>query len=247
MNTFTFQIVWKLSAMSLLVATCVFGLVGTVSAGDLGGGTVLYAGADAREKAYYSYGGLIHHFSGDILSNGFLVQLQGINSRYDYSTLDVTGGNVNGDAALIDAMVGYQMVTKSYALRGYVGLDYENHDLSPENNFDPNHGSHFGTKIQGEFETNYSSPYYVNVMSSYGSARDRYWARARAGYDFSGYVVGPEARFTGDRIYDDQRFGAFLTLRNILPVMATVSAGSSDSGARAGVVPYIATELSLTF
>jgi len=243
-NTFAFQIIWKLSVISLLAVACVFG---TANAGDMGGGTVVFAGADARERAYFSYGGLIHHFSGDILSNGFLVRVAGFNSRYNYKTPAVSGGTVEADAALIDGMVGYQMVTESYALRGFVGLDYEDHSLSPNNAFDPNQGSHFGSKVQGEFETDFASPYYVNLMSSYGSARDRYWARARAGYDFSGYVVGPEARFTGDRIYDDQRFGAFLTFRNILPVMATVSAGSSDSGDRAGVVPYIATELSITF
>lgn len=248
MNTFTFQMARKLSAISLLAATCVFGSVGTVNAGDMGGGTVVFGGVDSREKAYYPYVGIIRNFSGDILSSGFLGRLVGFDSHYKYSTNTVSGGTVEGEAESLEALVGYQMVTESYALRGYVGLDYENHHLSPDNTFDSNRGTHFGYKVRGEFETDFAAQNYVGLMASYGSATERYWVRARAGRDLGGYVVGPEAMLTGNREYDEQRIGAFLIFRNILPALFTVSAGYSDSGnAHAGVGPYVSMELSTTF
>ena len=248
MDTLTFQMARKLSAISLLSATCVFGSVGTVNAADMGGGTVVFGGVDARERAYYPYIGIIRNFSGDIISSGFMGRLVGFNTHYKYSTNTVSGGAVDGEAESLEALVGYQKVTESYALRGYVGLDYEHHHLSPDNTFDSNRGTHYGVKVRGEFETDFAAQDYVGLVATYGSARERYWARARAGRDIGGYVVGPEALLMGDREYDEQRIGAFLIFRNILPALFTVSAGYSDSGgAHAGEAPYVSMELSTTF
>jgi hypothetical protein len=247
-NTLIFQMARRLSAISLLAAACAFGPASTASAGDLGGGTVVFGGVDSRDRAYYPYVGVIHNYSGDILASGFLVRLVGLDSHYKYDTTAVAGGTVEGHATLIDAMGGYQKVTESYALRGYLGLDYEHHSLSPDNTFDSNRGSHVGGKVQGEFETGFATPNYVGLVASYGSARHRHWARGRAGRDLGGYVVGPEVLFMGDHEYHERRLGAFLAFRNIIPLMFTLSAGSSDSGAeRGGVGPYVAVELSKTF
>lgn len=248
MNTSTFKMARKLSAMSLLAAACALGSVGTVNAGDLGGGTVVFGGFDAREKAYYPYVGLIHNFSGNILADGFLARVVGYDIHYKYDSAVAADGTVDAHATALEAMVGYQKVTESYALRGYVGLDYEHHRLSPDNTFDSNRGTHVGGKVQGEFETDFAAKNYVGLMATYGSAVDRYWVRARAGRDFGGFVVGPEALIKGDREYNEQRLGAFVILRNILPALFTVSAGAADSGdRRGGVGPYISMELSTTF
>ncbi|MDO9365687.1 MAG: cellulose biosynthesis protein BcsS [Methylotenera sp.] len=248
MNTFTFKMAQKLSAMSLLAAACALGPVSTVNAGDLGAGTVVFGGFDAREKAYYPYVGLIHNFSGNILKDGFLARVVGYDVHYKYDSAVATDGTVDAHATVFEAMVGYQKVTESYALRGYVGLDYEHHRLSPDNTFDSNRGTHVGGKVQGEFETDFAAQNYVGLIATYGSAVDRYWVRARAGRDFGGFVVGPEALVKGDREYNEQRLGAFLILRNVLPALVTVSAGATDSGdRRGGVGPYISMELSTTF
>jgi len=155
---------------------------------------------------------------------------------------------VDGHASTLEAMIGYQKVMESYTLRGYVGLDYEHHRLSPNNIYDSNRGTHLGAKVHGEFETDFAAKNYVALMASYGSAVDQYWARARAGRDFGGFVVGPEVLIKGDNEYNERRIGAFLNLRNILPAMFTVSAGASDSGdSRGGNSPYISMELSTTF
>jgi hypothetical protein len=235
--------VWKL--ISVTAIACIVGSGGVASAAD---STILFAGGDVREKAYYPFLGLIHHFSGDILTDGFLVRVFGYHSNYEYSTTAVAGGKVDGKADGLDVMVGYQKVMESYAMRGYFGLDYEDHNLSPDNMVDSNRGADTGAKVQGEFETDFASPNYVSLIASYGTAKDRYWARLRGGHDFSGFVIGPEAILTGDKEFDEQRIGAFVLVRKILPAMLSVSAGYSDSGnARGGSSPYLTFEISRAF
>ena len=209
------------------------------------GATILFGGFDIREKANYPYVGVIHHFSGDVLASGFLFRAFAWRADYEYST-DLF--NVDATANAYDVMVGYQKVFDKYALRGYVGLDYENHDLSPDNPLDSNQGSDTGVKVQAEYETDYALQNYGSVIASYGTAKDRYWARARGGREFSGYVVGPEVLFTGDNEFDEWRVGGFVMARKFLPVSFSVSAGYSDSGSRrAGSSPYLTLEISRTF
>ncbi len=248
MNTFTFKMVRKLSAISLLAAACILGPAGMANAEDMSRDNVLFAGVDAREKTLYPYVGLIHYFSGDTLASGFLARVVGYQVQYEYDRPASLGGSVDGDASLLEVMAGYQKVTESFTLRGYLGLDYEHHRLSPSNSYDSNSGSHVGGKIQGEFETDFFAPNYVGLVATYGSAVDRYWARARAGREFSGIVVGPEALVKGDREFNEHRIGAFLMFRNVAPALFTVSAGASDAGdSRGGDSAYISVEVSTTF
>lgn len=248
MNTFTFKMARKLSAMLLLAAACVLGPASSVYAGDQGGDTIAFGGVDAREKSFYPYLGLIHNFGGDILADGFLARVVGYDVHYKYSSTATSSRTVDAHGTVLEAMVGYQKVMESYTLRGYAGVDFETLGLSPNNTFDLNRGTHLGAKVQGEIETDFAAKNYGALIATYGSAVDRYWVRARVGRDFGGFVVGPEALVKGDRQFNEHRIGAFLNFRNILPAMFTVSAGASNSGdSRGGHSPYISMELSTTF
>lgn len=235
--------------ISVTAIGCVLASTGVANAAETGAGsTILFAGADAREDTHYPYVGVIHHFSGDILSSGFLVRALAYQADYEYDTTAVPQGNVDGRANGADLMIGYQKVMNTYVARGYIGLDYEDHDLSPDNVFDSNRGSDTGVKVQVELETDYASPKYASLVASYGTAKDRYWARLRGGHDFSGYVIGPEVLFTGDDEYDESRIGAFVIVKKLLPVSLSVSAGYSDSeNSRGGGSAYLSFEVSRTF
>lgn len=210
--------------------------------------TLLFAGVDGREKSWYSYVGARHHFSGDLTSDGFLLRAFALYGQYDYTSNAVAGGKVDGDVVGFDTMLGYQKRLESIYLRGYVGLDYEDHDLSPDNVFDSNRGSDFGVKVQGEIETDLRSPYYGALIASYGSAKERYWARLRGGYNLNGYIVGPEGLATGNDESSEQRLGAFLMLTNLGPVGLTVSTGYSDvDDNRGGGSLYGTLELTTSF
>lgn len=235
--------VQHLASGVILAASCVMAGVGHTQ-----DATVLFGGIDGREKSYYSYLGVREHLNGDIASDGILLRALGAYGEYDYRSAAVAGGKVNADVATFDAMIGYQKGLDDIFLRGYVGFDYEDHDLSPKNPYDSNRGSDVGVKVQGELETGYTSEYYASVIGSYGTAKDRYWARLRGGYNFDGYILGPEALVTGTHESDEQRIGAFMTLTNLGQVGLSVSTGYSDTSDRRGGSSWYGTlELSTRF
>jgi hypothetical protein len=136
--------------------------------------------------------------------------------------------------------------------RAYVGLDFEGHNLTPDNPFDSNRGDAFGVHVRAELETAYASlsPFYGSLLASYGSAKERYWVRGRVGYNFQGFIVGPEGIVTGNPETHDDRVGAFLTIRNpnLTPLEISVSGGYSNTNLnRGGAGGYGALELSLAF
>lgn len=207
--------------------------------------TILFAGVDAREESDVGYAGLTYYFNNDILSDGFLVRAAASRANYEYTT---DFGETDADVIGYELMVGYQRVWDSFTARGLIGLDYEDHDFSPDNVFDDNRGSDTGVKVRAEVETDFSSPDYASLFVSYGSAKERYWARLRGGREFSGLVVGPELIFLGDQEYDEQRLGAFLMLKTLIPVSLAVSAGYADPDTdRGDSGPYLAFEISKTF
>lgn len=232
--------------LPLLAAGCILGASGLVQAEEKKTGILV--GVDAREKLSYGYLGLTHHFGNHLLDDGLIARVVGFGGQYKYSSAAVAGGRVKADYTSLEALVGYQKVFTAVTLRGYVGAEYEGHDLSPDNVYDGNRGDHFGAKFRGEIETDFAAPNYANLIATYGTARDRYWVRARAGRDFSGYVVGPEVTAGGDRQSHEERLGVFVNFRTLLPAMLSISAGQAKSGKNsAGYTPYVTAEFSTVF
>lgn len=230
----------------LLLAGSLLGAPGLVGAEETLTGVL--AGVDARENSTYGYLGLTRHFGPHLLGDGIIGRLVGFGGRYKYSSTGVAGGQVKADYTSLEVLLGYQKVFTAFSLRAYAGAEYEGHDLSPNNTFDDNRGDHVGAKFRGEFETDFAAPNYGNLIATYGTARDRYWVRGRAGRDFSGYVVGPEMILTGDRLADEQRIGVFLNFRTLLPALLSVSAGQARTEkSSGGYTPYLTLELSTTF
>jgi len=251
-NSMTRRLTQQIAAAAGLVGVFFCSSIGVSSAADQAAAgaksTVVFAGADAREKNYYPYAGLIHHFNGDITGDGVLLRVFGLYSIYSYTTNAVATGDVDAHATAFDVMVGYQKALQDFTLRGFLGLDYEDHHLSPDNPFDANRGSDTGVKVQGEVETNYGSPYYGSLIGSFGSAKDRYWTRLRGGYNFRSFIVGPEGLLTGDQVHDEQRVGAFIMLTDIGPVLVSFSTGYSHTNEnRGGGSPYGSIEISTSF
>lgn len=232
--------------MSLCLAACLFGTAELASAEEKVNGVLV--GVDARENSSYGYLGLTRHFGKHPLDDGFIGRLVGFGGKYEYDSNGVAGGRVQADYTALEALFGYQKVFPAFTLRAYLGAEYEGHDLSPDNSFDDNRGDHFGAKLRGDLETDFAARNYGNLIATYGTARDRYWVRGRVGRDFSGYVVGPEIILTGDRLANEERIGAFLNFRTLLPAMLSISAGQARTEKnRSGYTPYLTMEFSSTF
>jgi len=212
--------------LSIATIACFIGTTGIVNANEMdSNNTIVFTGYDDREDADFAYVGVTHYLNNDMHSDGFVIRALASDSDYEYKTIS---GKTDADANSAEVMLGYQKVMESFVARGFIGVDYEDHDLSPDNRFDDNRGDTTGVKAQVELETLFSSANYGSLLTSYSTANDRYFARLRAGHDFSGFVVGPEAIFLGDQEYNEQRIGAFLMVKKAIPVVLTVSAGYAD-------------------
>ena len=211
---------------------------------------VPFAGFDARSRSYYGYLGIVAALNGNIAADGFLVRVMGLYNPYNYDSTAVVGGKVDGKMTSFEAMVGYQAYLPGVTLRGFVGLDYEAHTLSPNNPFDSNDGVHWGVHARAELDSPWQQLWYYNLHASYGSATERYWVRGRTGYSFSGFIVGPEGLLTGNRITKEQRVGAFLLIRQLqlLPFEVSFSGGYSHTEeTRGGASAYGTVEVSFAF
>lgn len=231
--------------IALSITLALSGAISQAHAEDM---STALIGVDAREHSTYGYIGVTHHFGNSLSADGMISRFTGFYGTYKYSTDTVTGGAVSADYSAFEALAGYQKTSDMLVLRGYIGAEYEGNHLSPDNPFDGNQGNHYGVKFRGEVESNFSSPNYGNLIATYGTARDRYWVRGRAGRDHSGFVIGPEIQASGDRHSQEERLGIFVNFRNLLPSYLSLSAGQAKTEKNsAGYTPYVTMEFSSTF
>ena len=232
--------------LPLLAAGLILG-ASSLARAEEGKSSVL-VGVDGRENSTYGYVGMTHHFGTNALGDGIIGRAVAYGGDYEYTTNAVVGNRVKADFSAAEVLVGYQKVFTGFTLRGYLGAEYEGHQLSPNNPYDHTRGDSWGAKVRGEFETDFAAPNYANVIATYGSATERYWLRGRVGRDFSGYVVGPEVIATGNRAASEGRVGVFLNFRNLLPSLLSISAGQAKTSPRsAGYTPYFNVEYTYTF
>jgi len=233
--------------ISVATLACFVSLSGIVNADEMDtGDTILLGGANASSNdAAYLWLGALHHFSGDILSDGLIARTTVFHASYEYDTVS---NKIDAEANSINLMLGYQKVMNSFSAQGYLGVEYEEHEFLPDNKFDDNRGGDTGVRARIDLETHFSSPNYGSLIASYGTAKDRYFSRLRVGREFSGFVVGPEATFLGDQEYNEQQFGVFVTARSLIPVLFSTSVGYTNSDSAYGSDgAYLNVEISKTF
>lgn len=191
--------------------------------------SAIFAGSNFRSESSFGYFGFIHATNGDLAKNGFLLRAAGLYNQYSYSSTAVTGGRVNADAGLTEALVGYQLFINSYLVRGFIGLDYEGHNLIPFNTYDYNGHTSAGIKLFTHFETPYINPLYAQALIGYGTAKDRLWTQFRTGYNFGPIIMGPEFYVMRNPASYDRRVGGFMGFRlpQLYPLELSISSGYS--------------------
>jgi hypothetical protein len=191
--------------------------------------SAVFSGSNLRSESYFGYAGFIHATNGDLAKNGFLLRAAGLYNQYSYSSTGVPGGRVNADAGLTEALVGYQLFINSYLVRGFVGLDYEGHNLIPFNTYDYNGHTSAGIKLFTHFETPYINPFYAQALIGYGTAKDRLWSQFRTGYNFGPIIMGPEFFVMRNPASYDRRLGGFIGFRlpQLYPFEISISSGYS--------------------
>lgn len=191
---------------------------------------VLFSGFDVAKDADYAFTGIIYSFNRDIGSDGFVLRVYGSHVDYEYDTTGVPGGRVDGDGWQGDVMVGYKVSRGNIWAAGYIGVDYQDHDLTPSDPTNSVSGSEVGFKVAADIATlREGTPVYFSLSGQYSTAFDSYWARARVGLNRERFTFGPEGIVLGNDEFDAQRLGAFVTfdlnLSPRMPIEVTLSGG----------------------
>jgi len=121
--------------------------------------TALFSGLDVGPLGYFTYTGGIVALGGDLGRDSFVLRGFAGYGRYDY--LSGGGfGEINGRMTLFDAMVGYQVVRSNLRATGLIGVEYQDHRLSPNDPGNRVRGDETGLKVQGEISTDTANPFF---------------------------------------------------------------------------------------
>ena len=176
--------------------------------------TVVFTGGDVANSSFAFHAGAIRALNGDLGKEGVMLRALGVYVDYEYDTFlpFPTRRGIDGDAGIFDLMLGYQFLGPGHRAAIYVGGEYQNHDLSPNDPSNDVNGTEWGFKVSGEFETNETSRLYVGLIGSYSTAYETYWSRARVGARVDRYVLGVEGLLHGNEGYDAERLGGFVNI-----------------------------------
>jgi hypothetical protein len=202
---------WGLGLGTALGATCAAEAQEAHYSGP--SSTVVFSGVDFANDSHVGYTGLITALNRDLGKDGLMFRALGVYAGYEYDTfLGPSRAVIDGDAWIGDIMLGYQVFHSGLRAAVYVGAEYQDHDLTPDDFNNVVNGDEAGFKVVGELDTDDSSRLYVGLIGSYSTAFDSYWARARVGLRHEGYIFGVEGVFGGNEGYDNQRLGGFLNI-----------------------------------
>lgn len=169
--------------------------------------SVVFSGIDFADDSIAAYTGIIVAANRDLGKDGVLFRAVGVNAQFEYETgPDV----IDGDGWFLDAMIGYQFLRTGYRIAGYIGVEYQDYDLTPNDPGNSVNGDEVGFKVVGEFETDATSRLYLGALASYSTAFDTYWARGRVGLRHEDWIFGVEGGGSGNEGYDVQRIGGFV-------------------------------------
>jgi hypothetical protein len=210
--------------VNLAVALLSALVAGQASAADTG----MFAGVGSARKTTFGYIGGTRAMNGDLSKNGVLLRGMLYSGRYDYDTVAVAAGKVEGKVVGAELGVGYQWFNPGSRFSIYGGIDHQNHDLSPNDTGNSVNGAKTGAAVQAEIET-LDSPWYGGLIAKYSSAYDSYWVRGRVGYPFGSVNIGPEAILVGNESFKESRFGLFLDVPVSKSTALSLSAGHRKS------------------
>jgi hypothetical protein len=169
---------------------------------------VTYSGADFAKDSFYSYSGAVISLQRDLSRSGFVFQGFAGYGSFEYDNVGVPGGRVDGDISQLAAMLGYMFVRPGATVGVYLGADYTNVDLTPNDPSNTVNGSEVGFRVGGDIRLT-GPQHYFTVEGYYSTGFNAYWSRVRAGVNLGRVIVGPEGVAMGNDGFDAQRLGGF--------------------------------------
>jgi hypothetical protein len=170
----------------------------------------LYFGVDwTSHRSLAGYIGVLYAPNG-MEQSGLRLSAFGLSGRYSYQG---DTEQFRGKFVSTDALVGWSHVFNNGALTLAVGVNYQDHRVTPSDPANTVQGSKIGFKVQGDLWVNPTSKTLVFLLGSYSTAFDTYYGVGRLGYDFAGagVFVGPEVGGQGNDRTDQFRLGAHVS------------------------------------
>jgi hypothetical protein len=194
---------------------------------------LIVTGGEVANKSIEVQSGILTAWNLDLWKSGVVFRLMGAHSLYSYP--EGLAARIEGREWQGDAMIGTHYVDAKFHTAAYIGFDYQNHRLTPNDPTNPVRGNGYGFKVAAEYETDDSLPYYLSLEGAYSTAFETYHAQARVGLRRNKVVVGPEAGILGDKTGDAYRVGGFVTFEPTRRLELSMSSGyqfveDKDSG-----------------
>lgn len=215
------------------------------------------AGFDTAPQSLYWYKEAVVAVNRDMAKSGFLVRLYGSVAVYDYA--DTAGATIDGTLWQMDVMPGYQFVRGPGTFGGFIGFDFQDSQLSPNDPTNPVRGTAAGLKVEGHYYLqDDKQPIEASLVGEYSTAFETYYAELRVGARLTEKLsLGPAAEVDGTTGYNAQRLGVYATYafdraKNV-PLAVTIVgghqfvSGDGQAGPAGGAGTYGTLELSTNF
>ena len=176
---------------------------------------MLFSGRDLWRNGAFVNGGLLIA-PGGFEQDGFMLKLLMSSGLYRYDSDALGGERVIGAEVTTQVLPGFRIKRGGVEAKFFLGLDFEEHRLWPDDPSNKLTGSAIGMRAAAEFwyEPTPSTVTMGNVslstIATNNSARLAYGWRVFEGL-LQGFYVGPEIQYFGSDGYRHLRFGGHIT------------------------------------
>lgn len=203
-------------AAAFMVVCCVGVLAGPARAGDDEDATViLFSGRDIWRNGAFIYGGLLIA-PGGFEQDGLLLKLIYSGGLYRYNAGSLGGEQVIGGEILGAVMPGWRIKRGNVEAKFYVGLEFANHPLWPDDPENRLRGHAIGLRMAIDLWYEPTPTTMIAADVSLSSIATDSSARLAYGWHVlddiaGGFYVGPEVQYFASDGYRHTRFGAHIT------------------------------------
>jgi hypothetical protein len=173
---------------------------------------LLFAGTDLWRHGGFAHGGLLVAPSG-LDREGLVFKLMLGGGSYRYVSGALGDIDVVGRQFAAAAMPGWRFAGRNFVATVFVGLDYQDHRLTPDDPAAGLRGSAFGLRTAVELWYEPTPQTMFAADASVSTVGPSYSARVAAGWRvFERYYIGPEVQgFAADDNYQQLRVGVHVT------------------------------------
>jgi hypothetical protein len=170
---------------------------------------IVLTGVEASRDKQYGYLGVVMPLSGQRLGQGFVQRYWLDYNAYRYEKQAYQ--YIDSAATAVEAALGYQGSTERSWWAAYLGANYADTRLSPNDPDNDNLGGQWHARLQFEGETDVAEGWRGNGIVSYLVGDFNYWARLRLQTTLKNQLfIGPELVVQGDLYYDAYQLGVYV-------------------------------------